>query len=124
LAVLLIVLCAIVYLVVRHYQADRHEPAVISNRAQLLSRATAALRGDPSIGDVVYNAAADQWDVTPASADADPRAFGQYVCYLLGQDGVAAAHTNVRVIDGARLEASGFDYAAASRGVIVCGGRE
>jgi hypothetical protein len=123
-AVLLIVLCLIGYLAIRHYRTGEEAPALISNRALLLRQATATLRTDPSIADVVYNAVGDQWDVTPASADADPRAFGHYVCFLLGQAGVAAPRTSVRVIDGAKLEASGFDYNAASRGVMACGGSE
>lgn len=123
-AVLLIVLCLIAYLTIRHYRGGENEPTVVSNRTLLLRQATATLRNDPSIADVVYNAVGDQWDVTPASTDADPRAFGHYVCFMLGQAGVAAPHTSVRVIDGAKLEASGFDYNAASRGVMACGGRE
>ena len=119
--VLAILAGAIAYLAIRQYRGDHREQVFVSNRALLISQATAMLRADPNIGDVVYNAAADQWDVTPASADADPRAFGRYVCFVLGQDQVTAAHTNVRVIDGAKLAANDFDYAGASRGIVLCG---
>lgn len=119
---LLILLCLIAYFVVRHYRTGEQAPAAVSNRALLLHQATATLRADPSVSDVIYNAVADQWDVTPANPDAGARAFGQYVCFLLGEANVLAPNTSVRVIDGAKLEASGFDYNAASRGVVTCGG--
>jgi hypothetical protein len=118
--VLAILACIAAYHAVEHYRARQAPPIEVSNRALLLSRATTLLKGDPSIGDVIYSAPDDQWDVTPAAPDVDPRAFGRYVCFLLGQAGIAAPHTSVRVIDGTKLEASGFDYAAASRGIVNC----
>lgn len=121
---LLILLCLIAYFVVRHYRTGEQAPAPVSNRALLLHQTTATLRADPSVGDVTYNAVADQWDVTPANPDAGAQAFGQYVCFVLREANVLAPHTSVRVVDGAKLEATGFDYNAASRGVVTCGGNE
>ena len=95
-------------------------PVEFANRALLLKRATTLLKSDPSIADVVYSGPRDQWEVTPSVPDVDPRAFGRYVCFLLSETGMAGERTNVRVIDGARLEANGFDYAAASRGIVTC----
>lgn len=118
---LALVLGLVGYLAFRHDRAGQHPSEIVSNRPLLLNRAAATLRSDPNIGDVVYNGAGDQWNVTPAAADADPHAFGRYVCFVLEQGGVVAPHTNVRVIDGAALEANGFDYAAAGRDVVICG---
>jgi hypothetical protein len=120
-AALAILACVVAYAAIRHYRAANRPVIAVSNRALLLDRATALLRSDPSVADVIYSGPTDQWEATPAAPDVDPRAFGRYVCFLLGESGVAGAHTNVRVIDGAKLEASGFDYAAASRGIVNCG---
>ena len=109
-----------VFLIVRQALEKHDQPVVASDRPRLLREAQAALRADPNVTDLVYSAPTDQWDVTPAVPDVDPRAFGRYVCFVLGQAGVAAPQTSVRVIDGARLEARDFDYAAASRGVLTC----
>lgn len=117
----MIVVCVAGYVAIQHYRASQRRPMIVSNRALLLSRAETALRADPDVADLVYNAADDQWDVTPATADADPRAFGRYVCFMLAQGGVARPHTVVRVIDAAKLQATDFDYAAASRGILSCG---
>ena len=54
------------------------------------------------------------------TAGVDPKAFGRYLCFALGESGVVEAETSVRVIDAAKLQASAFDYAAASRGTIKC----
>lgn len=58
---------------------------------------------------------------TPANADTETKAFAHYLCFTLTQAGVTQPHPSVRVVDGAKLEANGFDYAAASRGTIRCG---
>ncbi|HEU4960330.1 MAG TPA: hypothetical protein VFT56_07975 [Sphingomonas sp.] len=118
--VLALLVCIAAYFVIEDYRTRQAPPVEVSNRVLLLRRATTLLEGDPSIADIIYSSPTDQWDATPAAPDVDPRAFGRYVCFLLGQAGVAAPHTNVRVIDGAKLEAKGFDYAAASRGIVKC----
>jgi len=115
-----IVVGVVVLFFIRHLHDEADAPKTTSNRPLLLQQAQAHLRADPNIADLVYVPARDQWEVTPAMPDADPTAFGRYLCFTLAQAGVTQPHTTVRVIDGAKLEASGFDYAAASRGTIAC----
>lgn len=109
------------WLLYRHLHERQEQPREFSNRALLLSRAQARLRADPNVADLVYSAPLDQWDATPAMPDADAKAFGHYLCFTLAEAGVTRPDTTVRVIDGAKLEANGFDYAAASRGTFGCG---
>ncbi|TPG22616.1 hypothetical protein EAH87_02100 [Sphingomonas koreensis] len=119
---LAVVVGGVAALILIHNRSQQSEaPVITSNRPALIREAQAALRADPSIADLVYSTPRDQWDVTPAAADTDPKAFAHYLCFTLAQAGVTQPHTSVRVIDGARLEANGFDYAAASRGTIDCG---
>lgn len=115
-----IVLAAAVVLIARHVGSRDDAPIALSDRPLLLRQAQAMLRGDPNVADLVYSGPRDQWAVTPSTPEVDPRAFARYVCFLLGEAAVARPHTSVRVIDGAKLEANGFDYAAASRGTITC----
>ncbi len=124
LAVLAAAVAAIVVVLAIHHRSGPDEPPpVISERQRLLLAAEAALRTDPSIADVIYTAAPDRWDVTPAIAGSDPRSFARYVCFVIGAHGVMLPGTSVRVIDGAVLETNGFDYNAASRGVLTCNER-
>jgi len=115
-----IVLAVVTYFVVQHFRDHRQEAFAASNRAQILRQAQTRLRGDPTVADLVYSPAREQWDVTPAIAGVDPEAFGRYLCFTLGESRVVEAKTSVRVIDAAKLQASAFDYAAASRGTIKC----
>jgi hypothetical protein len=118
---LIVIACAAAFFVVRHYRDRRDTLPAFSERPMLLSRAQTTLRADPSIADVIYSSGHDQWDVTPAIPDTNPRDFARYVCFLLDRAAVAEPDTSVRVIDGAKLKASGLDYAAASRGATTCG---
>jgi hypothetical protein len=115
-----IALALIAFFVVRHSLARNDEGIAATNRAQILRDAQTRLRRDPTVADLVYSPAREQWDVTPAIADVDPKAFGRYLCFTLGESGVVEAKTSVRVIDAAKLQANAFDYAAASRGTIKC----
>lgn len=120
----IVALAVITYLVVRHFRADRYEAFASSNRAEFVRQAQTRLRGDPTVADVVYSPAREQWDVTPAMPDVDAKAFGRYLCFTLGEAGVTEPETSVRVIDAAKLRANGFDYGAASRGTVQCEERE
>lgn len=115
-----IVLAAIAFFAIRHFRAHKNEGFAPSDRAELLQQAQIRLRGDPTVADLVYSPAREQWDVTPAMADVDAKAFGRYLCFALDEAGVIEPETSVRVIDAAKLQASAFDYAAASRGTIKC----
>jgi hypothetical protein len=108
------------YVIVRHRSASQ-TPVAVVDRAAMIRRAAAMLHADPSIADAVYNAAADQWQVTPAEPGADPRAFGRYVCYQLARTSAGGSSASVRVIDGTALLANDYDYNAASRGIVRCG---
>src|SRR3546814_9238112 len=46
---------------------DRPEPAppIVSDRQRLVSAAITALRANPTVADIVYSPAGDQWDSTP-----------------------------------------------------------
>jgi hypothetical protein len=118
---LLVIGCVAAFFVIRHYRDRRDTLPAFSDRPMLLGRAQTALRADPSIADVTYSSAHDQWDVTPALPDTHPRDFARYVCFLLDHAAVAEPDTSVRVIDGAKLKATNLDYAAASRGTTTCG---
>lgn len=103
-------------------QRARPDPAVLlSDRQQRVAAASAALRADPNVADLVYSPRADQWDVTPAMASADATAFARYICFVLDTHRVTHPTTSVRVIDNEALDASGFDYNQASRGRLTCG---
>ncbi|HVI97735.1 MAG TPA: hypothetical protein VM657_01560 [Sphingomonas sp.] len=104
----------------RHREQPKPALPVVSERQRLVAEARAALRADPNVADVVHTAAGDQWDVTPIADSTDATAFARYVCFVLEAQHVALPGTRVRVIDGATLEASGFDYNAASRGRLTC----
>jgi hypothetical protein len=115
-----LVLAGVAVLIVRH---ERRKPApmrMIDDRIRLIDAEQTNLRHDPNIADLVYTPGRDQWDVTPANTTVDPVSFGRYVCFLLGNAGVAGTHTSVRVIDGATLQAKGFDYPAATRATVGC----
>ncbi|MGN6277972.1 MAG: hypothetical protein ACTHM8_04530 [Sphingomonas sp.] len=116
-----IVVGIVALLVIRHMKKPAETTVPQSNRPFLLQRAQTQLRADPNIADLIYSAPLDQWDATPANADTAAAAFAHYLCFTLAQAGVTQPQTSVRVIDGAKLEANGFDYAAASRGTIRCG---
>lgn len=116
-----IVVGIVTLVVIRHMTKPAETPVTLTNRLFLLQQAKTQLRADPNIADLVYSAPLDQWDATPANADTDTAAFAHYLCFTLAQAGVTQPQTSVRVIDGAKLEANGFDYAAASRGTIRCG---
>lgn len=118
---LIVIACAAAFFVIRHNRNHRDTPMAFSDRPMLLGRAQTALRADPSIADVTYSSTHDQWDVTPALPGTSPRDFAGYVCFLLDQAAVAEPDTSVRVIDGAKLKATGLDYGAASRGTTTCG---
>lgn len=115
-----IILAVIAFFVIRHSRAHTDEGIAASNRAQILRYAQTRLRGDPTVADVVYSPGREQWDVTPAIAGVDPKAFGRYLCFTLNESGVVEPATTVRVIDAAKLQANAFDYATASRGTIKC----
>jgi hypothetical protein len=115
-----IVFAVVAYFVVQHFRARQHQAFASSNRAQILQQAQIRLRGDPTVADMVYSPASEQWDVTPAMASVDPKGFARYLCFTLDESGVVEPETSVRVIDAARLQANGFDYAAASRGTFKC----
>jgi hypothetical protein len=119
-SIAVIVLAIAAYFVVQHFRARQHEAFASSNRAQILQQAQMRLRGDPTVADLVYSPARKQWDVTPTMANVDPKAFARYLCFTLDESGVVEPETSVRVIDAAKLQANGFDYAAASRGTIKC----
>lgn len=116
----MVIVLGVTLFLIRHMSAQAEAPVALSNRPILLQQAQAQLRADPNIADLVYSAPLDQWDVTPASADTDATAFARYLCFTLAEAGVTQPRTSVRVIDGAKLEANDFDYAAASRSTIRC----
>jgi len=122
-AVLVAAIAAFIVVLVVQHRGRTGDPPLVSERQRLLHAAQAALRHDPSVADVVYTAPRDRWDVTPAIADSDPRSFARYICFVIEAHGVVQSGTSVRVIDGAALEANGFDYDAASRGVLTCNER-
>ena len=118
LVVALIAFAAVLWLD-RRDRADALPPPV-SDRHRLVAEALAALRADPSVADVVYASPQDQWEVTPIAGTADATSFARYVCFVLEAQHVTRTTTSVRVIDAQALEASGFDYTAASRGRLTC----
>lgn len=119
--IVIVIACVAAFFVIRHNRNHHDTLASFSDRPVLLGRAQTALRADPSIADVTYSSTNDQWDVTPAIANTNPRDFARYVCFLLDRAAVAELDTSVRVIDGAKLKATNLDYAAASRGTTTCG---
>lgn len=118
--VVAIVIAAGAFVVIRHVRSHNDAAVLPSDRARLLRQAQSHLRGDPTVADVVYSPADEQWDVTPAIAGVDAKAFGRYVCFTLGEAGIVDPETSVRVIDAAKLKANAFNYAAASRGTFTC----
>ncbi|MDH7971741.1 hypothetical protein QH494_06055 [Sphingomonas sp. AR_OL41] len=79
-----------------------------------------ALLAEPKVGDVMYQAgpARVAWTVAVHDDGTSRRGYAQYVCTLLAEQKLVGAHTDVRVVDIARVQSG--DFRAASLGHVDC----
>ena len=96
---------------VRHHAP---EPPYAAARAKLLA--------EPNVRDVVRVGSQDLWNVAVAPGGGDPMRFAKYLCAILVDNDVVSPSSRVRIVDAARLEAGGYDYARAQLAVTGCAG--
>ncbi|PAL25517.1 hypothetical protein CD928_03320 [Sphingopyxis sp. GW247-27LB] len=88
--------------------------------ADAIEAAKTALRAEPKVKDLTYNADdAVQWHIGVLDDGSNRIGYAQYVCELLKEKGALAGRTHVRIVDIAKV-AQGIDFRSASLGHVIC----
>ena len=85
-----------------------------------IDEAKAALKAEPKIKDLTYNARDTvQWNIGVLGDGSSRVGYAEYVCSVLQEKGALAGRTHVRIVDIAKVT-QGSDFRSANLGHVIC----
>jgi hypothetical protein len=94
--------------------------APIGPSAASIDAATAAIKAEPKVKDMLYQGNdAVQWQIGVLDDGSKRTGYALYICNLLREHEALAGRTHVRIVDIAKVN-QGEDFRSASLGHVVC----
>lgn len=94
--------------------------APVGPSAASIEAAKAAIKSEPKVKDMIYQAdEAVQWQVGVLDDGSKRIGYAEYICSLLREHEALSGQTHVRIVDIAKVT-QGDDFRSASLGHVIC----